>query len=146
MYTGQWRDVGDSKVFAIDKSTASTESPFGIFHGVGVFQWSSGGRYEGEYSNGNKHGVGVFTWANGDSYAGAWINDEEHGAGVFSTQGNAKVYTGAWENGQRHGRGLSAILSFDRETNMAVHEEYAGDWRQGLKQGSGVFSGADGVQ
>ena len=146
VYSGQWLDAGDSKIFAIDKSTASTESPFGVFHGMGVFAWSSGGKYEGEYANGNKHGAGVFTWANGDSYAGMWQNDEEQGAGVFSTEGNSKIYVGAWEHGQRHGRGLSTILSVDRETNTVLQEEYAGDWHQGLKQGSGVFLGADGVQ
>jgi hypothetical protein len=41
-------------------------------HGKGVFTWTDGRRYEGEYENDRKHGFGVFTWPDGRRYEGLW--------------------------------------------------------------------------
>ena len=43
-------------------------------NGSGVFTWSDGRRYEGEYINDLKHGNGIFTWEDGKKYNGAWEN------------------------------------------------------------------------
>ena len=31
--------------------------------GVGVYTWSDGRIYEGEYKDDKKHGYGIYTWA-----------------------------------------------------------------------------------
>ena len=39
-------------------------------HGKGVFKWTDGKRYEGQYVNDKKEGFGVFVWENGKKYEG----------------------------------------------------------------------------
>jgi hypothetical protein len=41
-------------------------------HGVGIFTWHDGRRYEGEYFDDKKQGQGVFTWPDGRKYDGQW--------------------------------------------------------------------------
>jgi len=41
-------------------------------HGEGVFTWTDGRKYTGEYKNDKKDGQGVFEWPDGRRYAGAW--------------------------------------------------------------------------
>lgn len=43
-------------------------------HGKGVFTWSDGRRYEGEYIEDKKQGHGVFFWPDGRKYIGDWYN------------------------------------------------------------------------
>lgn len=42
--------------------------------GYGVFSWSDGRRYEGEYREDKKEGYGVFNWPDGRKYKGNWKN------------------------------------------------------------------------
>ena len=41
-----------------------------MMHGKGVFKWTDGKRYEGQYVNDKKEGFGVFVWENGKKYEG----------------------------------------------------------------------------
>ena len=52
-------------------------------HGRGIFIWSDGRKYEGDYVNDRKEGFGVFTFRDGRIYEGEWINGRQHGKGVF---------------------------------------------------------------
>lgn len=40
--------------------------------GVGVYTYSNGDRYEGEFKNGKKHGNGVYTFASGTKQTGVF--------------------------------------------------------------------------
>jgi hypothetical protein len=40
--------------------------------GVGVYLWSDGRRYTGEYKDDKKHGYGEYSWADGRVYSGCW--------------------------------------------------------------------------
>jgi hypothetical protein len=53
--------------------------------------WADGGRYEGEYRDGEKHGRGTFIWANGNRYEGEFRDDKFHGHG-----------TSIWADGDRY--------------------------------------------
>ena len=32
-------------------------------HGKGIYTWSDGRKYQGDYLNDKKHGFGIYTWA-----------------------------------------------------------------------------------
>ena len=34
-------------------------------NGKGIFTWTDGRKYEGEYLNDKMHGYGIYTWADG---------------------------------------------------------------------------------
>lgn len=69
-------------------------------HGKGVYTWSDGRRYEGEYNNDKKEGYGIYTWADGRRYQGYWLNGKQHGKGKYiSNEGVIKW--GNWDDGKR---------------------------------------------
>ena len=39
-------------------------------HGKGLFTWSDGRKYEGEYNLDKKEGQGIFSWPDGRKYDG----------------------------------------------------------------------------
>ena len=41
-------------------------------HGTGLYQWSDGRRYQGEYKLDKKDGFGVYMWADGRAHYGMW--------------------------------------------------------------------------
>ena len=41
-------------------------------NGKGVYEWSDGRIYEGEYKNDKKDGFGKYWWGDGRSYEGYW--------------------------------------------------------------------------
>ena len=41
-------------------------------HGQGLYQWSDGRRYQGEYKYDKKDGFGVYMWADGRAHYGMW--------------------------------------------------------------------------
>ena len=69
-------------------------------HGVGVFEWKDGRRYEGEYLNDKKEGYGVYSWPDGRRYEGYWRDGMQHGEGrYFMPTGGCRL--GVWETGKR---------------------------------------------
>lgn len=50
---------------------------------VGVYQWSDGRKYEGEWKNNKMEGYGSFTWPDGRKYDGEYIDDKKEGNGIF---------------------------------------------------------------
>jgi hypothetical protein len=45
-------------------------------NGLGLFKWTDGREYNGNYLKGKKHGKGVFKYQNGDSYNGDWVDSK----------------------------------------------------------------------
>lgn len=41
-------------------------------HGKGVYTWTDGRKYEGEYFNDKKHGYGVYTYSDNRKFEGEW--------------------------------------------------------------------------
>jgi hypothetical protein len=50
---------------------------------IGVYQWSDGRKYDGEWKNNKMEGYGVFTWPDGRKYEGQYIDDKKEGHGIF---------------------------------------------------------------
>ena len=51
--------------------------------GYGVFKWSSGNYYKGNYRNDERDGYGEMYWMDGSSYKGQWHNNIQHGFGTM---------------------------------------------------------------
>lgn len=90
-------------------------------HGYGIYTYSSGAVYEGQWANDRKHGHGVYTFADGDVYEGEFKDDHPHGHGVY-TYADGDVYDGQWRDGEKHGQGVY------RDINGSVRE---GRWEYG---------------
>ena len=43
------------------------------YNGKGVYSFSAGSSYDGEWKNGNQNGKGKYTYKNGDVYDGNWL-------------------------------------------------------------------------
>ena len=39
------------------------------------------------------NGVGIYTWSNGDQYIGEYLNDKKHGNGILN-RGIVEIYNG----------------------------------------------------
>ena len=59
--------------------------------------------YEGMWKNGKMEGEGIFTWSNGKRYEGNYVNNQKNGFGKFINP--PKIYEGFWEDGKPHGKG-----------------------------------------
>lgn len=56
-----------------------------------VFRREYSNRYEGMFKNGMKNGLGVFFYSDGSCYQGEWQDDLKHGFAYFTDlQGNTK--------------------------------------------------------
>lgn len=92
--------------------------------GYGVYTWSDGRKYEGEYKDDKKHGFGRYTWADERRYEGWWYRGKQHGLGFYYVKGT-ELRAGLWEDGKR-------IEWFDGETAKKI-EQGKVDFRAYLK-------------
>jgi hypothetical protein len=77
---------------------------------IGIYQWSDGRKYEGEWKNNKMEGNGIFTWPDNRRYEGEYIDDKKEGHGVFYWPDGRK-YDGDWKNGKQHGVGTYTSAS-----------------------------------
>ena len=103
-------------------------------HGKGIYQFSDGDRYEGEWENGQQHGKGIYQFSDGNRYKGNWENGQQHGKGICQFSDGSR-YKGNWENGQQHGKGICQFSDGSR---------YEGEWENDQKHGKGVYQFSDG--
>lgn len=73
------------------------EFRFGKMKGNGQFKFKSGDQYDGEVQEDQMHGKGKITFSNGDRYIGQFANNNFHGEGILAT--TKKVYAGIWHHG-----------------------------------------------
>jgi hypothetical protein len=73
-------------------------------NGQGVFVYSSGLVYDGEWKDGTRHGNGVQTYTTG-KYDGEWMQNTRHGKGAI-TYMSGDTYDGEWQYDKRHGQGV----------------------------------------
>ena len=128
-----------SQVAKLDFSDGSYEGKVnrsGQKDGLGIYRWSDGSIYEGEYQDDLRHGKGRFLWANGESYEGDYLNDERTGKGSYHWP-DGSFYEGEFLAGKRHGKG----------TYQSAHGNiYTGEWFDDLQHGQGTLSNPDGTK
>ncbi|XP_073399170.1 radial spoke head 10 homolog B isoform X1 [Dendrobates tinctorius] len=103
----------------------------GLMHGRGVYTWTDGLKYEGEFFMNFPMRHGVYTWPNGSRYEGQVYKAIRHGTGVHISSDQLVSYTGEWYMGMRHGKGA---IYYDTEGTSW----YEGDWKRNRKEGWGV--------
>jgi hypothetical protein len=67
--------------------------------GHGVFSWTDGRKYDGEYKADNKHGNGTLTWPDGKILTGTWKLGRLDGVVTLEIKG--KQYKGEWLKGKK---------------------------------------------
>ncbi len=67
--------------------------------GAGIYIFSGGKKYIGEFNAGSPHGVGTMFYASGEKYYGEWSRGEYHGQGIRTTT-RGGTEQGQWKRGQ----------------------------------------------
>ena len=70
-------------------------------HGQGIYVYSDGVTYEGQFVDDKKTGYGFYYWNDGRKYEGWWYKSKQHGLGIFKDPKKKKVKFGIWEHGKR---------------------------------------------
>jgi hypothetical protein len=96
-------------------------------HGVGVYRFSTGDRYEGEMDQGRLQGRGRYVNKNGDKIEAPFADGKPQGRGVYHFS-NGDRYEGDINGGELSGQGTY----FYR-----LGLKYEGEVRQGQPQGKG---------
>lgn len=136
----------------------------GEMHGpMGVYAFSDGGRYAGEWERSQPSGSGTTVYPNGVTYTGSFADGKFHGFGVMEMQssGSSFRYEGEFRLGVRCGRGTLRFLQTNTqyegefyanmrhgkgvETN-ALGYAYSGVWRQNRICGPGTLTCPDGTE
>ncbi len=68
-------------------------------NGKGIYAYSNGDRYDGEFTFGKKHGNGTYVWKDGSKYDGEWKIDKENGYGTY-TSISGEISKGLFKNGE----------------------------------------------
>jgi hypothetical protein len=95
-----------------------------------------GGRYIGEWKDGQRIGQGTQTYPNGDKYVGKWNDDLFNGQGTYTFDDGQK-YTGEYKDGVIDGQG--AYFFVDGST-------YIGEFKDGLMHGQGTHTWSSGAK
>lgn len=69
--------------------------------GHGIYLYSDGVRYDGEYVDDKKDGFGVYYWTDGRKYEGWWYKGKQHGLGQYVDSTKKTLKFGLWEHGKR---------------------------------------------
>ena len=114
----------------------------GQLNGYGERTHANGDKYVGQFASGKAEGSGTCTYAsNGDIYDGGFAGGVRSGDGTM-TWAAGHTYDGAWADDQPHGHG-TMVWAADGGAG-AVGKRYVGEFRRGLRHGSGVQTWADG--
>jgi hypothetical protein len=116
----------------------------GTRHGTGTLYYKGRDescKYVGTWKNGQRDGQGELTYPSGNVYVGGWANDQREGAGIMRWK--EEVYDGLWHKNKQEGRGTHVWLKGGRAEHGATQRlmcnRYVGDWKNGLRDGNGVF-------
>ena len=88
-----------SKVTYSDGSKYSGEMKGFLRHGHGTYKWFNGGRYTGNWVEGEMDGKGTMTYIDGSTYVGMFQFGTEHGEGKFKSYDGFK-YQGEFVEGK----------------------------------------------
>lgn len=126
---------------------------FNRFHGHGVYTYTNGSVYEGQWVDGRKQGQGKQMQPDGSIYTGEWRDNQQHGKGRMRWA-NGDAYEGQWSDGHRHGKGIFTTADGDRfEGNFVVDqrdgagvltrrsgERFDGHWKNNQREGKGQLT------
>lgn len=96
-------------------------------HGEGIFTWTNGNMYNGQWIEGKKNGFGMFKDKYG-LYAGNWKDDMRNGDGKIFLN-NGKTFEGKFLNNKKEGEGTWYYTNGDK---------FVGKFKDGLKNGYGI--------
>ena len=57
----------------------------------------AGGKYEGDFKDGQRHGKGTYIYPSGSKYVGEYKDDKKHGQGTY-TWADGRVWQGQWKD------------------------------------------------
>lgn len=104
------------------------------YSGTGIYQFESGGKYQGAFRNGKMHGSGIHISKNGNKYEGRWYYGRRQGKGTMRFS-NGDVYVGNFKNDQLEGFGNIRYRNGD---------SYEGHWKNNKAHGKGTYLFHDG--
>ncbi len=104
------------------------------FDGSGTLVWKDGAKYVGQFKLDFANGQGTMTWADGDKYVGEHKNGKANGKGVFN-YANGNQYIGEHKNDLAHGYGTMKWKNGDK---------YFGEHIKGKADGIGTFMYSNG--
>ena len=110
------------------------DSWFNCLTGKGVYKFSNGDIYDGDWKNDIRDGQGTQIYVNGDIYTGKWKDDMKNGQGTF-TYINGDIYTGFFLDDKKYGRGTFTYSNGDI---------YTGEFLDDKKYGRGTFTYSNG--
>lgn len=64
------------------------------------------GTYTGEFINGVKYGKGIYKYTNGLRYEGDYVGGKKQGTGIIYNYNNSIAYEGEFDNDMPHGKGF----------------------------------------
>ena len=103
--------------------------------GYGIYIWSTGSTYAGQWKDYLRNDEGTFTFSNGDRYTGQYKDDKKNGKGTYTWRLERAKYAGQWGNGNMHGKGLH---------NWPDGAKYEGQWKDDKRNGEGTLIYQDG--
>jgi hypothetical protein len=122
------------------------------FHGVGVYNYSDGSVYEGEWHVGRRYGHGLLRSSEGWVYEGNFDDDKRHGDGIMWWPSGA-TYIGHFAHNMQEGPGL--YISKMRDVYKGNFSEnhfngkgellynngskYTGEFSHGNRHGTGLY-------
>jgi len=92
-------------------------------NGLGTATFSNGGKYVGEFKDGEANGLGTETFSNGRKYVGEFKDGEANGLGTetFSTKGDK--YVGEWLRDMKHGQGTETFANGKKYVGEYYHNK-----------------------
>ncbi|OYU54683.1 MAG: hypothetical protein CFE25_15470 [Chitinophagaceae bacterium BSSC1] len=103
-------------------------------NGKGIYKYSNGAVYDGDFVDSLMSGIGVMVWPSGDKYIGEWKRGNRTGKGKFIFK-DGRVYEGDFNAGKLNGKGTMIYKDGSK---------YIGDWKDGNITGKGKISYASG--
>jgi len=103
-------------------------------NGQGMYKYSNGDEYNGQWKNNRCDGQGTLTYLDGSNYVGQWKNHQRQGQGTYIYSDGSK-YIGQFNNNQRHGQGTYIFPDGSK---------YVGQFKDGQMNGQGTFTYPDG--
>lgn len=95
-------------------------------HVRGVFTYSDGDRYVGEYQDNDMDGFGVYVWKSGTVYRGEWKDSKMHGCGVkLVKQRNGKVVAEEGEFVEDEWKGVTPMCKVKDARKAAEYADVA---------------------
>ena len=88
--------------------------------GKGIFYYSDGSKYVGQFELGEPHGKGICFYANGDRYDGYWDKHAPHGEGTMYFV-SGLTYVALWDHGKVQ-KQLSRKQEFRLNPNIEVDQ------------------------